>query len=315
MKTLKILILLLGFSGVVFGQEKADTTWKRGGAFKLTGTNVGLFNWAAGGSNTVAIGAGINLFANWKKDKETWDNTVDLNYGVISQAKDLNVWFKNDDRIEFNSKYGRKRVVKKKDKVTKWYYTALFNFRSQFAPGFANVGDTIKISDFMSPGYTMLAIGMDYKPDEHFSLFLSPLTMKGTYVFDQNLADAGAFGVDKAEYDDLGELVKAGSNSRFELGGYLKLGYQKKFSEDKLFLKTGLDLFSNYIDNPQNIDVNWTADMSYQMNKYLGVTLSTILIYDDDIDVPVFDSENVQIGTGPRTQFKYVFGVGLTYQF
>ncbi len=85
------------------------------------------------------------------------------------------------------------------------------------------------VSNFLAPAYLLYGIGMDYKPNDNFSLYISPLTVKTTIVNDQDLADAGAYGVNPAEFDETtGEIIKDGENFRHELGGYVKAEYRKK---------------------------------------------------------------------------------------
>lgn len=310
MKILSFKLFLLSFLLVFSAQaqsEKEDALWVKGGLFRVNLTNIGLFNWAAGGQNTLAVGSGLNLFVNYKRDKMTWDNTIDVNYGVISQSENLDAWYKNDDRLELSGKFGWKVV-------DKWYYSGLVNFRTQFAPGFKDPFNSEEnpISNRMAPGYLLWGVGMDYKPDDHLSVLLNPIASKITFVLDQDLANAGAYGVEKAVVSDAGILVTPGRNSRTELGGLITLAYQNRFKGDSLVLKSKLDLFSNYLDTPQNIDVNWTIDLSFQLTRYLGFSMQTVLLYDDDVRISVTNDAGEEYA-GKRTQFKYVFGAGIRY--
>ena len=323
MKKLVLSIIITSFffisySQVTDGEAKlVDKTtvkdtldgWKTGGVMSITLNQVSLTNWAAGGLNSISLGGFFNVYANLKKGKNTWDNNLDLAYGIIRQGDSKAVWIKNDDRIDFTSKYGRQ--IK-----NSWYYAALVNFRSQFAPGYATPLKINKISDLLSPAYVLGAIGLDFKPNESFYLFLAPLTSKTTIVNDQKLANAGAFGVEKAVYDaTTGNVITAGKNIRNEFGGYLKMVYQKTIMENIGF-QTTLDLFSTYTHNPQNIDVNWQNMVTMKVNEHISASLSTHLIYDDDIDIGV-DSNNDGINekVGSRTQFKQTFGAGFSYKF
>src|SRR5688500_10621521 len=119
---------------------------------------------------------------------------------------------KSDDKIELNSKYGYDAYK------NIWSYTLLLNAKTKFAPGYNYPNDSVKISDFAAPAYVLLALGMDYKPVDYFSVFISPLTAKFTIVTDQDLADAGAFGVDPATYNDIGQKTSDGENIRSEFG-------------------------------------------------------------------------------------------------
>ena len=173
----------------------------------------------------------------------------------------------------------------------------------------------------MAPGYFLGAIGMDYKPNENFTVFISPVTAKLTVVANQRLANAGAFGVDEAELDTAGNVVKEGSTTRLEVGGYLRLMWTKDIMENVNF-QTNFDVFSSYTDDPTHLDINWNNLLAMKVNKYINASISTSLIYDHDIAITETNSRGeVQTDSngnpeiGPRTQFKYVIAVGFQYKF
>jgi hypothetical protein len=289
-------------------QTFSDTAkWKVGGLISLNFTQVTLSNWAAGGESSLSATGIVNLHANLKKKKSSWDNNLDLGYGLIKQGDaDL---IKSDDKIDLTSKYGRFAFKN-------WYYSALLNFKSQFDKGFNEPGDSVKISDFLAPAYVLFAIGMDHKPNDNFSLFISPVTAKFTYVNDQFLADAGAFGVDAATFDDTGLKLEDGKKLRTEVGGYIKFAYNKADIIKNVGFQTRLELFSSYTNNPQNIDVLWDNILDFKINDFLSANITTTLIYDDDIDIEIDeDDDGVTDKVGPRTQFKEVFGLGIAYKF
>jgi hypothetical protein len=310
MKKIVVIVILIFSGSVLFAQvtevEKTlkavetDTIsgWKKGGNIAVNFGQTTLVNWAAGGQNTVAVNGLLNLFGNYYKNNISWVNSLDLAYGIIRQGKvNSALWVKTDDRIDLVSKAGYK--IKENA-----YFAALYQFRTQFAPGYSTPAQTDLISNFAAPAYSLLALGLDYKSTSNvWSVFLAPLTLKTTIVTDQNLSNVGAFGVEP------GQVI------RNEFGGYLRFQYKKDLIEN-VNLETKLDLFSNYLNNPQNIDVNWQVLIAMKINKYLSANLTTHLIYDDDIKIGV-DTNND--GTpdvfGPRTQFKEVFGVGFSYKF
>lgn len=310
-----VLLCFQGFSqtteaekDLIKKSEIKEDGWVKGGVTTLGFNQVSLTNWAAGGSNSIAANGLVKLFANMKKGKTTWDNNLDLAYGLIRNGNSKAPWVKNDDRIDFSSKVGRSAFGT-------WYYAGLLNFRSQFTPGYSDPAKTIKISDLLAPGYLLAAVGMDYKPSENFTLFIAPLTSKMTFVMDQDLANAGAYGVEKGVYDDLGNLTTKGSNFRAEMGGYLKMAYKRELGKNVSF-GTTVDMFSNYLNNPQNIDVNWTTSINMKVNEYISANFGTHLIYDDDIDIAYDNNKDgVTDGVGPRTQFKQIFGAGFSYKF
>lgn len=287
-----------------------DTTdgWKKGGVVSLNFSQVSLTNWAAGGQNAISVNGLLSVFANYRKEDLTWENSLDVGYGVLKQGPKDAPWVKTDDKFDLVSKVGKKATGK-------LFYAGLLNFKSQMANGFNLPNDSVAISGLMAPAYLLGAVGIDYKPNDDFSAFVAPLTLKSTFVLDQDLADAGAFGVEAAVRDDLGEVITAGKQYRAELGGYVKLQYKKEVVKN-VNLLTKLDLFSNYLNNPQNIDVSWEVLVSMKINKYLSANLTTHLLYDDDIDIAIDNNDDGVIDeVGPRVQFKQVFGAGLSYKF
>jgi hypothetical protein len=159
----------------------------------------------------------------------------------------------------------------------------------------------------MAPGYSTFAIGIDYKPTDNFSIFLSPIAAKMTFVNDQVLANAGAFGVEGAEYDGLGNVVTAGKRFRGEFGAYFKMMYNKELVKN-INMKSKLELFSNYLNNPENIDVAAEVIFNFKVNSWFSASLNLNMLYDHDIRIT--DSKG---GVGPRTQFKSVLGLGVSY--
>ncbi len=311
-----LVILFCGISSVTYAQvtetektlrtQSADTTqgWKTGGVIGFNFAQTSLTNWAAGGENSLAVNGIFSGFANYKKGKSVWDNSLDIGYGLLKQGeKDFK---KTDDKIDFLSKYGQ-------EAFKNFYYAALFNFRSQMTTGYSYAADDskTKISNFFAPAYITLALGLDYKPDPYFSAFFAPLTAKFTFVTDEDLSSLGAFGVDP------GETLKS------EIGGYIRAIYSKNDYKAEILknvsFTTKIDLFSNYINNPQNIDVNWETLIAFKVNKYLNVNFNTHLIYDDDIFIKNDKNGNgtLEIGEGSKSlvQFKEIFGVGLSFKF
>jgi hypothetical protein len=280
--------------------------WKTGGLLGINFGQTALVNWSAGGQNSIAVGGLLNLFANYKKGNAAFDNSIDAGFGMIRQG-DNAIFVKSDDKLDLTSKYGQFAFKN-------WYYAGLLNFKSQMAPGYNLPNDSVKISDFLAPGYLLLALGMDYKPSKNLNIFIAPLTGKITFVNNQQLANAGAFGVEAAQYNNLGVLVKKGEKIRYEYGGYVRLFLKHELMENITF-QTKLDLFSNYINNPQNIDVYWESLLNLKVNKFITTSITATLIYDHDIDIPTYNSDKTIKSIGPRTQFKEVLAVGVSFKF
>lgn len=274
--------------------DRTDTLdgWKTGMVINLGFTQSNFTNWNAGGVDAFSANSMVSAFANYKKGENAWDNTLDVAYGFINQD---GTFIKTDDRIDFFSTYGRKASEN-------WYYSALVNFRTQMDEGFSEPGDEEYISRFMAPGYLLGAVGMTYKANDDFSVFIAPFTSKNTFVNDQRLADAGAFGVDP------------GSRFRTEVGGYVRLFWKKDVMEN-IFYTTKLDVFSNYLEKPQNLDINWENIISFKINKLISASLIVHVVYDDDVDIARDTSGDGEIDrVGPTTQYRQVFQIGINYK-
>jgi len=270
--------------------------WKTGGVVNLNTSQTSLTNWSAGGQSSLALGSIISLQANNKKEKSLWENSLNVAYGSIKQGKED--WRKTDDRFEVTSKLG----IKATDKL---YYAGLVNFKTQLTNGYNYPDTENKISGFLAPGYLLAAAGIDYKPNDNLSLYFAPATWKLTMVNVKELYEAGAFG------------VQPGEKTKNEFGGYLRMSLNQPIMENISF-QSKLDLFSNYLKNPQNIDVSWETLLSLKVNSFISATLATHLLYDDDIDIWVDDNENETVDSGeqhPRTQFKEVLAIGFTFTF
>jgi len=326
MKTKAVLVIMLfiglnqlNYGQVTDGEKKlrsvdTDTVqgWKKGGVFGLNVAQTSLTNWAAGGQNSFAVNGLFSVFANYKRDKTVWDNSLDMGYGLLKQGKNSD-YMKTDDKFDFLSKYGRKAF-------DHFYYAALFNFKTQMTVGKDYAKDTAKISNFLAPAYIIGAIGMDYKPNNYFSAFVAPITGKITLVNDQDLANKGAFGVEPAVYNNTGVLIQKGEKSKSEFGGYIRIIYSKNDFKNEILknvsFTTKVDFFSNYLHNPQNIDVSWETQLALQVNKYITVNINTHLLYDDDIKIAIDNNgDGVTDESGPRVQFKEIVGVGFSYKF
>jgi hypothetical protein len=289
MKKLIVVIISL-FTLSSFAQNVPDSLklWKVEGNVTFNFSQVSLTNWAAGGKSS---GTGVflsSVSANYKKDKISWENTAQINYGLYKE-KDED-FEKSDDKIDLSSKLG---ITAKGN----WNYAGILGFKSQFAPGYDGDDKTTIISDFLAPGYLNVGFGMDYKTDD-FSLLIAPIDGKFTFVMNDDLAADGAFGVDP------------GKNSRSEIGLYVKMEYKKEIVKNVTF-ETKLDLFSNYMHNPENIDVDWNVLINMKVNEYLSANINTRLIYDDDVKILDPDTNK----SAPRVQFMEMFGVGLTLKF
>lgn len=299
MKKYALLLLLAMAASTSFAQVK-DTVkhWTKGAFFSLAFNQVSLTNWKKGGENALSGTILTSFFANYKTDKMNWENNLTMSYGLMkTEGTDLR---KNEDKIDLNSKFGY--VAYKK-----LFYSALLNFKTQFYNGYDySKSPELLVSKFMAPAYLTIAIGLDFKPFDYLSFFISPATGRFTFVLDQGLADIGAYGVEKGYYKGT-EWVN-GKQFRPEFGAYFTAKFQKDvFKFMNIFSK--IDIFNNYTDNNKGkdydnrkyVDVNWETMINIKAGKFITTSLYTNLIYDRDV------SEDVQ--------FKEVFGVGFSYKF
>lgn len=278
-------------------QDSVRSPWKTEARTSFNFSQVAFTNWAAGGENSISGNLAGSFVANYKKNKSQWENSLDIGYGLLRQGQDK--LQKTDDKVEIVTKYGKKAFMDNKN----WYYSAMLSFKTQFAEGYDYPNDSVRISNFMAPAYILVAIGMDYSPNDFFSASASPLTGKVTIVDDTMLANNGSFG------------VEPGEKMRYEFGGYIKLKLKKEIWEN-VELDSKLGLFSNYFNNPLNIDLNWDVAINMEVNKFLAVTIQTNMIYDDDINIKVDENDDGMIDyDGPKLQFKEMVGVGLTFKF
>ena len=306
MKKIIFFIPVLFLSMVTVGQDAADTAWKVNGDLSLMFTQSSFTNWAPGGENSVTINGFFNFYAGYTKGISKWENFLSLAYGQ-SKTGDID-WRKSEDKIDFQSTYGIKAAEK-------WYYTANLNFKSQFAEGYNYHDDDPnlspeKISNFMAPGYISAGLGMEYRPKDYVSFYLAPITARWIIVADQDLANLGAFGVEKAELDPFDStVIIQGEKVRQEFGAYFRFLFVKDIMKNVNF-STKLELFSDYTRQPGNIDVNWDNMLNFTVNDWINASFGFQLVYDDD--TPITDKDGK---TGPRTQFRESLAIGLAYKF
>lgn len=295
-------------------EVKEDTSikgWKHGGFLVINFNQVSLTNWAGGGESALSATVLGNAFLKFRKENIYFETVMDAGFGIITTEKQP--VRKNDDKFEINSKFGRRAKGK-------LFYAGMMNFRTQFAPGFNYPDDSTIISDILAPAYLSLALGIDYKPNEWYSVFLSPATGRATFVNSNSLANIGQFGVTPAILDTAGNVIVPGKHARYEFGAYLRARIQKDIAKN-IKIISNLQLFNNYSDpikiQRKNIDVNWETSILIKANKWLTTSLYTNLIYDHDIQIPVQRMVNGAAvdGTGIRTQFKETLGLGVSISF
>lgn len=279
---MKKLILLFALSiqlQSLYAQETHETTaWSRSGTFTFLLNQSAFENWVAGGVSSVSGTVGINYDVNYFKDDWSWDNKIIASFG-ITKIKDQDTQ-KSDDRLEWNSVLGKKASGY-------LYYSGFINFKTQFTDDLDS--DTEGPTKFLSPGYLQIGPGMLWKKSENLKVNIAPTTSK-LIVVDKNLTlpNAAYFGVEE------------GKSTRFEfgasIGAYYKFDLMKNISMENI-----LNLYSNYLEDPQNVDLDYTMNLVMNINKYISTTLAYQTIYDDN----AFEG----------LQTRQVFGLGVNYNF
>ncbi|MDH6311863.1 hypothetical protein M2137_000622 [Parabacteroides sp. PFB2-10] len=266
-----------------------DGEWVLSGVTGLNLSQTAMSNWSAGGENSVAGNAYLNGSLLHKSGNWLWQNTLVLDYG-LSQNK-TNGTQKTNDNINFTTQLGYSTN-------NKWFYTLMGDFKTQFAHGYKYPDRDNYISTFMAPAYSNISLGLEFRPKANYSIYLSPISGKMTFVNDDYLSDLGSFGVDP------GKRFKA------EFGAYLKARVEQPVMENVNLVST-VDFFTPYNDQFGNVDVNWDILISMKVNKFLSATLNTTLKYDND--VKTVDAEGNR--KGAKVQLKEVLGVGIAYHF
>lgn len=277
----KIIALCIVMTGISINaqEKKTDSTsnWTKKGVFTLLFNQASFSNWIAGGENSVSGTISINYDFNYKKGNWSWDNKIITKYGISNISGTGSR--KTDDQFEFNSLLGKKASEY-------WSYSFFANIRTQFVTGYDySITPKRATSEFFAPGFVTTGPGMVYKKSDNFNINLSPTTAKATFVSNQF---AGQYGTDPGE------------TSRYELGFYASLYYKATLMEN-VTVENIFNAYSNYLENPQNIDLNYQINFVMQINKYLSTNLNLHMILDDNVTSQI--------------QFKQLFGLGVNYLF
>lgn len=270
-------------------QADNDTigSWTKKGNASLLFNQSTFENWVAGGENNISGTLGFNYDFNYKKGDWSWDNKIIASYGIV-KTRNSSFAKKTDDRLYFNSVVGKKATER-------WEYTAFVNLKTQFTKGYNyskdENGAEIRedFTNFFSPAYLLVGPGMQYVRDENLKINLSPATSKFTFVDkDFTLPNEAYFG------------VKEGKSMRYELGFNASMYYKLDVIANVTF-ENIVNLYSNYLEDPQNVDIDYQLNIVMKINRYLTTNLSFQTIYDD----------NAYRGF----QIRQVFGVAANYGF
>ena len=314
--SLVLLIAVLLFGECVFAQpsdlflnpledKTKDYGWKTLEEIGLYFNQVSFNNWNAGGANSISAIFNGKVQANYKSEKLFWNSNLFIRYGVNKQESEP--LRKTEDAISIISNFGYE-----KNENSNWFYSTRFSFNTQFADGYNNP-DEEPISRFMAPAYLFMGAGLEYgRHIEKLSFYASPLTLKTTFVLDKNLANSGAFGVNPAIFDMDGNIIKEGDTVRSEFGFLLTNQYQNEVFEN-IMLNSLIRLYSDYLNNFGNIDLEWEINFDFKVNKYVSAIFGSHLRYDDDIKTELIRNEitnEIIVIEGPKLQWKQLLGVG-----
>ena len=283
------------FSSLIFSQENIDSLnidskWKKSGTILFLVNQSSFSNWSSGGQSSVSGTLKFNYKLNYYENGWAWDTKIQSAFG-LNKIGGSDFLRKTDDKIEINSVIGKKF---NNNFIGKWSYSSFFNFQTQFAKGYnfgkdtnGNINRTEK-SRFFSPATSLLGVGLYWKRDQDFWINFAPMTAKLILVnrfFTRDLSESQTyFG------------IKKNGNSRFELGASFRSFFKKEIYEN-IVLQNSLSLYSDYLDNPQNIDFDYTLNIAMQVNKFLSTNIIVQFVYDDN-----------EI---KRLQIREVFGLGL----
>lgn len=309
-------IIIFFFSFSLYSQlllTESDTTkidtsyWTHKNIAGLDFSQIAFVNWNAGGNSSVSGLLKGDFTRKYVRGNVIWNNEMMLRYGINKQeGRELR---KTDDAFSFLSNYGYK-----KHPESNWYYSARFNFNTQFTDGYAYPDTDNPVSRLFAPAYIFLGVGSEYnRKDLNMNLYFSPLTVKTTLVLDQRLADLGSFGVTKAIYNEEGNLLKRGRKTRTEFGMLFNSYWKKEFYKN-MFFEHRLSLYSDYINNFGNVDVDWQLNVDLVVNQYVKANIGIHMIYDDDIKAKE-EVAGEQVTVGPKLQLKQALGIGVTYSF
>ena len=323
MKMRVFLTLLTLFISLTIYAQKDSTTleshWKIGGDAGLTFFQSSFVNWTDGGGDpTTTVGLLGNFYAKYNKKRVSWENIGLLQYQIQRVGRDA-AFQKSIDRLEFLS-VGGFQISKNN---VNWNYSILSSMKTQLTNTI--VDDKLK-STFFAPVEVLIAPGIKYmrgskKTKENLLINLSPATAKFTIVRNSDLADAGTFTGSPAIYDSLGNKLTEGAMMRSEIGASFISNYRLivvNKSDIKVTWQTNIELFSNYLENPQFVDVKWTNLIATNFLKYFTVTLATDLRYDYDVQIPFDVDGDGTIDSGEfkrAVRFAQTFGVGIGYKF
>lgn len=290
-------------------EKEKRPEWVKKQRFTIDLNEVSFVNWNAGGSNSISALVGYQFSYDYSDKYFFWNNNLVAGYGINGQqGRETR---KTTDIFEINSNFGYNPTEN-----SNWFYSARFNFKTQFDYGYQYPNVNNPISKFMAPGYLFFGFGMDYGQNlENFSLYLSPITLKATFVLDETLANAGKFGVTPAVLDIDGNVIRPGKRSRQEAGILINNNYITEVAKN-VTAESVLSLYSDYINNFGNIDVDWRLNLNFKVNNFIRATFESHIRYDDDVKTSVPSAIEGEFDeAGAKVQWKQFLGIGFAVDF
>ena len=295
------------------------SNWSKKNQLGFDISEIAFVNWSAGGTSSISGLFKGEFGRTYIKGNHKWANELIIKYGLNKQ--DGTELRKTDDAVMLNSTYGFR-----KDTISNWYYSAKFNFNTQFTNGYNYPNRDIAISKPFAPAYVFLGAGAENSnKKKNRTFYFSPITLKTTLVLDQDLANQGSFGVKKAIYapDPMDPnsqiIVENGQKVKAEFG-ILLTAYMKNEIFKNIFYENRLSLYTDYLNKFGNVDVDYDTRLDLVVNAYVKANIGIHLVYDDDIKtkkdvVDPTTGSTSQVNDGPRAQLRQVLGVGLVYAF
>jgi len=267
--------------GKLYPYKRIPTKWSYASIVNVGLTQGHVANWQEGGESSIAGLIDIKAFCDYKHKKSTWENTINYRYGLMQSGDEQTK--KTEDLMEYNSKFGLKFY-------RNWYFSTMFNFKSQITNGYNYLEDDKKeiVSRFMSPGYFLFSIGLDYKPSKNLSVLISPFTGKYTIVTDTARVDVTKYGI------RAGEMVKR------EIGSYVKTIHKWQIDND-IKMDNELGIFKSYEGQSGEIDIDWKLSLEMKVNYFVTTKIFTHVLYDKTVS--------------KKLQFKEILNIGVTYHF
>ena len=262
--------------------EAKPNGWVKKGTLTFLANQATFNNWLAGGQSNFSGNMGINYDFNYKKDNWNWDNKLIASYGLTKiNGQEMQ---KSDDRFLYNSLLGKKTSEY-------WFFSAFLNITTQFDSGFEK---GVKTSHFFSPAYFQFGPGLLWKKSDNLKLNFAPITSKLIVVNSQFTQTSSSFGVEQSK------------TSRYELGAAIN-GYYKFNLATNINVENIMNLYTNYLDKPQNVDVDYTVNVTMKINKLVSTNFILQTLFDDNTNAPGLDYAKVQT--------RQIIGFGLNYGF